>query len=726
MNEIRKTNRNFRIRMVVLITFLFIGSFQVFAQDKIENFQINRFWGGVSEEGAKTNFGHNNLGLFADYSAYGDRLQSNETTFGGFIAITQTNWTAPDGKVIPYAVFSPTSPTYLPNGKVIKPIESYLRYKNPEYNVEQTNIGPIISNLGTVDPSKCIGTSDQTITVTNEYVNGIQIQRKIIGWSQQFNDNYVIVDMTFTNTSSKPVDGMYVSLQEGPYYMLRADGRNPGVASVDSHNGARWFHYTGAKNTDSLRVFYQYSADDQTRAGDQMGQPLTQEKGRLLQKDFTFLATLHASKQPYTPTPNYSGAIDPNDQDDMSQPSVALVANLQKAGIQNYPIDPDQKNIYDFIAGLQYASEDQTGADIRPGHFRKNLDNLGLESAGGQPGISAQCNTFESMCVSYGPYNLQPGQQIRIIKVSGIAGLSRKKALEIGEKWLNKDLPDPMPKKPKGLFPDNFVFPSGATQNDINKDKWLSTGIDSVYTTVQRAEYNLKTDYKIPVEPPPPTTFTVLGTGKGIELSWSDTQAEQMNGFIGYRIMRKVSAYDTTFYQQVATIPSTDKGASHTYTDKNILFGAQYYYYIQAGVRIGDNDQNAFPSSRGKIIWTGRIWYPQNTYSFGKRASQDDLNKIVIAPNPYNYNDPLIKDYGWTGDRGILFFNLPSTVTIKIFTENGDLVKTIYHDEPVTKTGSDYWNMTNESRQPIASGIYVVVFQKSNGELSYKKLVVAR
>ena len=599
MNEISKTNRNNIIRMVVFITLIFAGGLQIFAQDKIVNFQINRFWGGVSEQGAHTSFAHNNLGLFADYSAYGNRLASNETIFGGFIAITQTDWTAPDNTVIPFAVFSPTSPTYLPDGKVIEPIESYLRYSNPEYIIEQRNIGPIITDLGTVDPSKCIGTSDQTITVTTEYVNGIQLERKIIGWSQQFHDNYVMVDMTFTNTSSNPVNGMYVALEEGVFNMLRADGQEPEIATVDAHNGARWFHYTGAKTTDSLRVFYQYSADDQTRTGDQMGQPLTQQKGRLLQKDFTFLATLHASINPYTPTPNYSGVIDPNDQDDMNQPGVALVANLQTANIQNYPVDPDQKNIYDFISGSAFASEDQTGADIRPGHHRQNLDNLGLESAGGLPGISSQINSFESMCVSYGPYNLQPGEQIRIIKVSGIAGLSREKALEIGEQWLNGNLPDPMPDKPKGLFPENFVFPSGTTQNDINKDKWLSTGIDSVYAAVRRAEYNLQTGYNVPVEPPPPTTFEVLGTGQGIELNWSNTEAEQMDGFIGYRIMRKVSSLDTTFYQQIATIPPTEIGDTHTYIDENILFGAQYYYYIQAGVRIDDNDQNAFPSSRG-------------------------------------------------------------------------------------------------------------------------------
>jgi len=727
MNKINKTFRILSIRTVFLLTLLFTFGIKLSAQDKIVNFQINRYWGGVSEQGAKTSFGHPNIGLFADYAVYGARLQGAETNFGGFIAITQTDWTAPDGKVIPFTVLTPTN-SYLPNGKVIKPLENYVRYNNPDYTVEQKSIDPIITDLGTVDPSKCIGTSDQSVIVTTEYANGMQLERKILGWSQQFHDNYVVVDMTFTNTSDKPVTGMYVSLRDQINYNLFADGRNPSIANVDSKAGNSWWHYIGAKTSDDIRVMYQYDADDPNRVGDQMGQPLTQQYGRLNRKDFAFTATLWASKQPYTPSGIMVDNHDQNDVDDLSQPSVATIGNDQILSLPLYPLNnPESTIMYDFIAGDLLSSEDQTGPDVRPGHFRKNLDDLGLANAGGQSGISPNADSWESMCLSYGPYDLQPGQQVRVVKIMGYAGLSREKALEVGRQWQANTLTDPMPDKPNGNFPDNFAFPSSATQQDIYKNKWFSTGIDSVIQTVERAISNFKIGYNIPVTPPPQDSFKVLGTGQGIELTWSNTKAEAMSGFQGYRIMRKVSNLDTTFYQQTATIPASDKAATHTYMDTtNILFGANYYYYVQAGVKIDENDQNAYPADRGKTIWTGRIWFPQNTPASAKRTSQDDLSKIVIAPNPYNYNDPKLKGYGFTEDRGILFFNLPYEVTIKIFTESGNLLKTIEHNEPITKTGSVEWNMTNENRQPIASGIYIVLFQKPDGSLSYQKLVVAR
>jgi len=728
MNNKINPNRMSLIRTVFLITFIFAGSFQLLAQNKIVNVQVNRFWGGVSETGGQTSFSHPNINLFADYDVYGSRLQGNENYFGGFIAIAARNWVDNNGVTVPYAVFSPTD-SYLPTGKVIKPLENYVRYPSPVYNVEQTNIPYIITDMGTVDPSKCIGTSDQSVTVTNEYACGVQLERKIMEWSQQFHDNYVIVDLTFTNTSNQTLHDFYVSLQEGDYYMQAADGNNPGVASVDATGDYQWFHYYGAKQTDSLRVMYQYSADDPTIVGDQMAQPHTQQYGRLLDKDFTFMAAIHASKAPYTPSGVMVNNIDQNDQDDPSQPKVAQAVNLQN--VLNLPAFPlteaNNPSWYEAITGVKLASEDMTDADVWPGgHYRKNLDDMNLLTAGGQPGIFATANNFESLLFGFGPYEFEPGKQIRIVKVSGIAGLSREKALEIGRQWLAGTLTDPMPGSPKGNFPTNFRFPDEATPKDIYKNKWFSTGIDSVHQTVSRAKYNFRTGYKAPTTPPPPTSTTVLGTGEGVEITWSDPEAESLPNFQGYRIMRKVSNRDTTFYEEVTRTSPTDKAQIHTYIDDNILFGAQYYYYIQAGVKIDANDQNAHPTERGKTIWSGRIWYANNTFAQGKRSPQDNLAEIVMVPNPYNYNDPLLRGYGDTGYRGIRFFNLPVTVTIKILTEYGDLVKTIEHDTPLTKDGYELWDMTNENRQPVASGVYVVVFQTPDGRLSYQKLVVAR
>jgi len=101
------------------------------------------------------------------------------------------------------------------------------------------------------------------------------------------------------------------------------------------------------------------------------------------------------------------------------------------------------------------------------------------------------------------------------------------------------------------------------------------------------------------------------------------------------------------------------------------------------------------------------------------------MTKIRIAPNPYNINDPLLQTYGFTDSRGIIFFNLPPKVTIKIYTENGDLVQTLEHDSP-QKAGSLTWDMITASQQVISSGVYIAVFQKPEGDISYQKFVVVR
>ncbi|HEX9933916.1 MAG TPA: hypothetical protein VGB38_01865, partial [bacterium] len=107
------------------------------------------------------------------------------------------------------------------------------------------------------------------------------------------------------------------------------------------------------------------------------------------------------------------------------------------------------------------------------------------------------------------------------------------------------------------------------------------------------------------------------------------------------------------------------------------------------------------------------------------RPAQSDINKIRIVPNPYNLRDPLLTTYGWTGDRGIMFFNLPEKITISIYTENGDLVRTIEHDNP-QKTGYEYWNMATQSQQAIQSGVYIAVFKTPEGEVLYQKFCIVR
>jgi hypothetical protein len=101
------------------------------------------------------------------------------------------------------------------------------------------------------------------------------------------------------------------------------------------------------------------------------------------------------------------------------------------------------------------------------------------------------------------------------------------------------------------------------------------------------------------------------------------------------------------------------------------------------------------------------------------------MDNIAMVPNPFNWNDPLLRAYGYSNPSNlkISFYELPHTVTIRIFTEAGSLVKTISHN---ADNGYDSWNMTNENGQTIASGVYIVVFQTPDGGVTYQKLVIAR
>ncbi|HEX7574198.1 MAG TPA: hypothetical protein VF514_13995, partial [Bacteroidota bacterium] len=62
--------------------------------------------------------------------------------------------------------------------------------------------------------------------------------------------------------------------------------------------------------------------------------------------------------------------------------------------------------------------------------------------------------------------------------------------------------------------------------------------------------------------------------------------------------------------------------------------------------------------------------------------------------------------------------------TIKIYTEVGELIKEIIHNNG---SGDEYWYSNTSSGQVIVSGVYIVVFENSQtGERTIKKLAVIR
>ncbi len=76
-----------------------------------------------------------------------------------------------------------------------------------------------------------------------------------------------------------------------------------------------------------------------------------------------------------------------------------------------------------------------------------------------------------------------------------------------------------------------------------------------------------------------------------------------------------------------------------------------------------------------------------------------------------------------------MFMDLPPECTIKIYSESGDLIKTLNHTDG---SGDEPWGVleeeqsTTESGQIIVSGIYIAYIETPDGESTFVKFAVVR
>lgn len=86
-----------------------------------------------------------------------------------------------------------------------------------------------------------------------------------------------------------------------------------------------------------------------------------------------------------------------------------------------------------------------------------------------------------------------------------------------------------------------------------------------------------------------------------------------------------------------------------------------------------------------------------------KTAATDALSIINIVPNPY-YSYSAYEQKA--SDNIIKITNVPKKCTVSIYTLNGMLIKTLKKDDDDAKASID-WDMKNEARIPISSGMYI-------------------
>jgi hypothetical protein len=343
--------------------------------------------------------------------------------------------------------------------------------------------------------------------------------------------------------------------------------------------------------------------------------------------------------------------------------------------------------------------------------------------------------------MSYGPYDIAPGDSVRVI-VGEIAGVM--------------DMHEAIAGDPQGHFPDSSI--AAIRRNADFARQAVRWGIGGSADGIPLAA-------DVP-EPPPAPACDAVNASFGTEVPvisvvWGK-QAEAASiadasgktfydgstDLAGYRIYRstdfqyssesELPAFRGEAWQLIGTIPiasaskyfDTKDGRYH-HNDSTVTFGFRYGYYVSAYRNA--NAAKTWTSANGTVV-NGIPELASGSVNKSLPASAAPgpvpTMDIFVAPNPYVYGD-LERSFGRANPFGLEFRNLPESCTIRIYTIAGDLVRTLEHkpDERGGVYGSEAWDQKSDSGLLVAPGLYVYHVQSTTPGLDRAltgKLVIIR
>ncbi|MFH2050808.1 MAG: hypothetical protein ABIJ12_15345 [bacterium] len=293
---------------------------------------------------------------------------------------------------------------------------------------------------------------------------------------------------------------------------------------------------------------------------------------------------------------------------------------------------------------------------------------------------------------SLGPWDLEPGDSIRIVMAELIGSISYEKA-----------------------------FNPNTTEQEV-----AQAGRSDLYTASDRVQFNYEHQYNVPDPPAAPASFNLTrlgGTTVGNILMWQDDAegipdpdyaGEESFDLAGYRIYRS-DYLPFGPWQCIADISKQDEAyydsftQSYTFIDLSVNTGYGYYYAITSydtGHVCWPPDISAiFPETGSNIVPTMESSkYPNHTiepFIAAFSPVNTTLDSILVVPNPFVMRSGFIAP----GSKDVIsFVNIPSPCTIRIYTIRGDLVKSIEHYENI---GIAQWDQVTEFGQFAESGFYI-------------------
>ncbi len=166
--------------------------------------------------------------------------------------------------------------------------------------------------------------------------------------------------------------------------------------------------------------------------------------------------------------------------------------------------------------------------------------------------------------------------------------------------------------------------------------------------------------------------------------------------------------------------------------------GSNYVYvYRDSTLNAGTpgNTDTLWKQVAARGSWASGTEYSPYDYVFKPDSSKyyytpyqisggQGLDLVRVVPNPFDARARAYQ-FGTTAEEQdkIKFYGLPAPCTLKIFTERGDLIYTINHAKI---TGDETWYCQTSYGQIVASGIYILLVEKPDGEKVFRKFVIIR
>jgi hypothetical protein len=719
------------------------------------------------------------------YNIAWDDEETNTYYPGGFLRragllVGNRNWVDTTGKLWPYHVTGhmPGSSTLSNNpyqftipdeaGVTIKRI---FRYPPPKISVDGMHCEPAWGSLGDeVDADGVWGTADMMIECHWRLSNGMDVYQKNLAWSTPDLDDVAFWDLTFVNTGNTNRDEE-IELPEQTLDSVVIFRHIDEMPNGGNYPFASWAGVTENDTNrlsplghDSLRINYVALARKADHTHDSYcdkcekdwgGDPNLEDGAGWVGHVILFapkntqvpqtypITDIAASNDPAQPSMHSSiegnyGLTDVEDLQDTADHREPY--RCMRMGIHGYDDTTVAEcvNVYDMSQRYDVYDTTAMGA---PTYYDQPQDRMGeLALSRGQ--YLPRNWTYYTFCTtpkfSIGPYNMEFGDTLRFAYAVVAGAIHRKTTYLLSEArglnearnygWLagmdaatirqEYEKRDPVAQ----LYGD--VVYMGGGLNEIATDYVCSTGKDSLFNNGMAARRAFNLNYNYPASPNPPSVFNIKSRDNMIELTWSYDAGFEPTDLGGFKIYRASGA---TLYEKSGAIVRGDwqlvdsvGSSERMYGDTlGIVRGYDYYYAI-----------TAVSSTTGKE--SGK-WMTMSIEPFAARLLDPvelTLDSCRVVPNPLNIRD-VRQNFSQDEANKVTFRRLTEKCTIRIFTESGELIKTLKHDGG----GTAFWQIIEEggmytttvNNQRPASGLYVALIQDDvTGESVFRKFVIIR